>query len=668
MPGKTKQSIAQRLNPKRLDFIGSEFQLNYTKNGRYQTKLGGLISLLVVIFMLMVVYSTFKTFLSTNAPVATISTVYSKIAPKFDLYKEQIFFHFAFRNKGIVERVKDSMHGVDRFITVKGYILSDMTDSATGRRRPVYTLTLNYKPCGLVKDRSVVDYFQWHQQTAELVDNFGLCPELEGGQEKYFVQSKMQEPPSHALRIFVFPCSLPNKEDCAPLSEFKGLELIQTNTKKAFDASNFEKPLSTELEIDGIFQLEPHLSKMVYYRVRDNEVWDDTRDFFDRTLKAKSSDYFLNYRDSRLRNHSQVHCDAEVLDQPLQTQCEPYFSFDLGSSGEKKIIVRTYTKFFMSLGEVGGTAEILTLFALIIYYKYNWFFLQRFVHNEIFEEKSVSKLDKILFGPRESHYGKNESNSGIRKLNIGARHNTTKKSPLEAESVNIGPEEDTSSRKTEKKRGKEGSQKVKGLLAQYIEHGLDGISLFKSLDELKILSKIFFKARHKKLLPIVLLNLMHKENEEKEKALRSHKNTLAYAITKSEENMSMEQAYDQLSSHGGSSNLIEGLIDDFVLENLPDYFSRQNEAQRGSRLAKPSSGGSAVKLGGIESGDLIEPGTPQNLVNGSIRRSSDEEEMRGFPPNHLKESFAKRVNNRNSRFFRKLKNKKRERERERGAQ
>ena len=91
MPSDKRSSITQFLHLRNLDFLGSEFQLKYTKNGRFQTKLGGVITLLVFLFMMVVAYTTFKDFMSTKAPVATISTVYSRKAPKFDLYKEEIF-------------------------------------------------------------------------------------------------------------------------------------------------------------------------------------------------------------------------------------------------------------------------------------------------------------------------------------------------------------------------------------------------------------------------------------------------------------------------------------------------------------------------------------------------------------------------------------------------
>ena len=637
MPSNTRSSLTQFLHPRNLDFLGSEFQLKYTKNGRYQTKLGGLISVFVLLFMTVVTYTTLKDFMSTKAPAATISTVYSPDAPYFDLYNEEIFFHFAFRDKGRLEMVSRDTSTVERFITIKGFIQKDQIDKQTGLTKSEYTLSLNYKPCRLVQDRKAVDFFQWHKETAALIHQFGLCPELEGAQDEYFVNSKMTDPPSYQLRLFVFPCSLPNSDDCASLSEFKGLELIQSNTKKAFDASNFKEPLRSQLAMDGIHQLDPRQSKLMYYKMKNTEVWDDTWDFFfDARLRANSSDYFLDYRDSRIRDHNQLHCNASILNMPYQTQCEPYFTFNLASSGEKRIIIRTYNKFFMSLGEVGGTAEIMTIFALLIYYKYNSFFLERFVHKKFFNIESVQRLPKILFG---SNKEANPDKKGIEENGLISKEVQVKSALKSAVGRTYAEREKMARREKSRK-----IKKTKELLSQHIDEGLDGISLFKRLDELKILGKIFFKSHHKTLLPVVLLNLMNEENERKRvlEKIREKNSVMAKEriLKYKEDNLSLEQAFSKLTTTR-SKNEIERLIDEFIIKSLPSYFKGSVESVEGvgSRaLAKKPEKKPPLDLGEIGSVKAPEesPRSPMSAM--SIRRG-----------------YSSKMKPRSSRFFKMMK-------------
>ena len=564
-----QKGLLDKLSPKNLDFIGTQLQLKYSSNGRYQTKIGGLISLMITIGVAGVVYTSVRNLLSTDSPVTSISTVYSKSAPRFDLFKEEIFFHFGFKNDGKIDVVKNGMDNVNRFITLKGFILSDQINNANGLRETKYTLNIDFKPCSDVVDKKVIEYFQWHEGAREIADRFAICPELANGQDKYFVKSKDQEPPVYTLVIFVFPCSLPNASDCAPLSEFKGTELLHTNTQKAFDASNFEKPISAEIEFDGVQALDPILTKTFYYRVREVEVWDDKRDFFENSLRSRTADYFLNYRDSRTRDSSQTHCDASVLNIPYQKDCQPYFTINMESSGEKKVIVRTYPKFFMTLGEIWGTAEILILIGMVAYSKYNAHFLKKFLIEKIFDKAAILKLKRI-FEPRKNSVHPELS---IRKVEE-VRLSEYLSPGMKANSLEFG-QSDFTRDKLEERKGDSG--KINQLLDQQIEENLSGISLFKSLNELKVLSRIFFKPAHKKLLPILLLKMKERENNEREKEARptfKPAKGQPYGISSGPEQMSFRQAYFTIINKKPTSE-IERVMKEFIIDHLPTHHTKE---------------------------------------------------------------------------------------------
>ena len=260
-----KQSWISQFNHKNLDFLGSEFQLSYTTNGRFQTKLGGFMWIGILIFMLAVAYSSIRSLISTDSPVATISNLYSRTAPRFDLYKDKMFFHLGFRNKANIYPTRMGMSQINRFITVKGFISISKLNEKTGAFELEHLLDLNYKPCSQVKDKRVAEDFQHHEQSKIFLENLALCPELEGGQEKYYIQSKIQDPPYTRLTVSFFPCSLPNPADCASISEFQEATLLHTQTKKAFDISNFEEPLTSVVELNGIQLLEPGLNKNLFF-------------------------------------------------------------------------------------------------------------------------------------------------------------------------------------------------------------------------------------------------------------------------------------------------------------------------------------------------------------------------------------------------------------------
>ena len=568
MASKTQRGFLRWLNPKNIDFLGTELQLNYTKNGRFQTKLGGFISLTVVIFVSLVVYSSFKNLLSTDSPVATVSTVYTRDSPRFDLVKEKIFYHFAFAKEGRNLFSKDEKSIIDRFVTIKGFLYQDVGVKPSGQRDVRYPFEIVYKPCSEVVDQTVFEDVRQLEESYQLLQLFGLCPELSGGLDKYFVDSKIQDPPSYNIHIYVFPCSLPNSADCASAAEFNGTQLYTTNTRKGFDASNYTNPLYTIVEFDGLEQIDPQNSKIIYHKVRDNEVWDDTRDFFEKRLRAKSADYFVDYRDSRTRDISKLHCDANILNVPLQTDCQPYISFVFSSGGEKRIIVRTYSKFFNTLGEIGGTAEIFFIFAFLVYFRYNIFYRQKYIRREAYQEESISKLNHSVLKRKRGGIIKNgpTSSSDVFKENEKLFRQQSK--PIfrrnEAQISGI----DQSSKSKVLRRTDMNKNRINKLLKKQTEENMSGISLFKSLNEIKILRKMFFKPRHKKLIPMVLLNMKSEELDEEENEGRRPMSKNQNEANEFDKDISIREALDQLTEKS-SKTIEEKMMDSFILEYLP---------------------------------------------------------------------------------------------------
>ena len=562
-----KTKIFDKLNPKNADFIGSEFQLNYTPRGKFQTKLGGFIWIGVILSMMAVSFTSFKSLFSTDSPVVTVSNLYSRQAPHFDLYEQKIFFHLGFRNKGLIYPTKAGMSQINRYVTIKGFIQKNKINSKTGTKELDYVLNLNYKPCSQVKDQRVLEDFQWHEQSKVIADNLGICPELEEGPEKYFISSKPHEPPHYVLVIYFYPCSLPDAADCAPLSEFQGAEMLLSNTKKAFDITNYEKPLSSVIEFEGAHMLEPETSKKLFYKVRDYEVWDDNRDFFDKDLRSKSAGYFFDYRDTRKRDSGQLHCDEAALDDPHDVSCLPFFTITLESSGEKQVIVRTYPKFFMTLGEIGGTAEIMILVAVLVYFNYNNYYLRKYI-KKVFRVESTPELKEIFSQKnikKNSNYPPATPQSPNRILQD---EESNIKRDVEKRSTNPRQVIYPRSSPYSPKKFHEG---VDELLNLKIEENLSGIALFKSLNHLEILSRIFFKPRHRKLLPVILLNLVEEEKKINKESNNSEKRGQIFEETNVEKEMTLEQAYNRVRNSEPESE-VERMLDEFMMAHAPDYF------------------------------------------------------------------------------------------------
>ena len=195
---------------KRLDILGAEFQLKYTKNGSFKTNLGAVFSTILVLVVILAAVSTTLKFISTKDPEVSISTIYIPLAPKFDLAKENIIIPFTINtNQGPLTTPRDP-YGAEKYVTVIGFILKETVDNQTGGPINNHTLTIRYKPCSQLDSTSIwfLQNFMWHQKSHDLVMNFGLCPEITKETKEYLVQSKILDPPHHSLKIYIFPCSL----------------------------------------------------------------------------------------------------------------------------------------------------------------------------------------------------------------------------------------------------------------------------------------------------------------------------------------------------------------------------------------------------------------------------------------------------------------------------
>ena len=576
MPLRIHKRLSRFLSLENAHFLGTDLQLCYRHNGSFQTKVGGVLSLIVAIFVCLVIYTSFTNLLSTSSPVATVSTVYTKESPRFDLVKEGIFYHFAFDNDGRTLLPTQEVGAVDRFITIQGVLHADVGIKGDGGRDLSYPFVIKYKPSSHVKEKVVFEDVKKNQDDFTLLMFNGLSPELEGGLDKYFVASKIQDPPSYKVIINVFPCSLPNPADCASFSEFKGSRLYTTNTRKGFDASNFTHPLYTIVEFDGLEQIDPKTSKIIYHKVRDNEVYDDRQDFFDMKLRVKSADYFIDYRDSRSRDISKLHCGASVLIDPYQTECQPYLSFVFSSGGEKKIIVRTYSKFFNTLGEIGGTAEIFVMFAFLIYFKYNSFFLDRFLRQKVCQDKEISELNKKL--TKKGSLNRIESiNNNPAVIQGSDKLFEKERSPIlgGVRSNQVAVKYEAAETKNQNLNEK----LIKDLMREQLEENLDGVFLFRSLNELKVLRNIFFKPRHRKVLAIVLMKikkeeiLRQQEEKNRQKQQKKNKYKAKNSISDDNNNISVEEALERLADNSDKPE-IEQIMDSYLLQYLTGSITR----------------------------------------------------------------------------------------------
>ena len=461
-------------------------------------------------------------------------------------------------------------------------------------------------PCKNIKDQKLLDTYKLSgEMLFSLITNYALCPETTGIEDKILSASNYHLPPYYITRIYFFPCSLKNKEECAPSEIIRHLSVSFATVRKAFDYTNRSHPISTTTDFDGQVEFDLRSAKSTWFRLRRNRVFDSDYDFFNSKMIIEYDDYYQYSTDFRQRDEVQTYCDKSWILNLTNDLCYGYLVIHYVASGETLEINRSYPKVFESLGEVGGAAEIILLVFGLIYCFYNKIKLDHYVETKLLRGVSLDKMTEYLkkeeLGKR-SNPEKNEKEKlklhrgvvypqegvSVKEESIGADIEqidlTSGKRELDyppkdfRKKARFGREtlgKNATMYQTKHKNHKEEKKEVKELIEEFIDSSQDGIELYRKLGIVNILEAVFFKKRDRLLLPIVFLNMKKKEKiKEKEKEEK-----IKEIVKKKEDDdddpepKTPEEAYQQLLNDK-PDNEVSAAIKSFLVENLPENFKR----------------------------------------------------------------------------------------------
>ena len=595
---------------KRLDVLGSEFQLKYSDSDKFQTSFGGCLSLIIIITVILASFTTTRNLISTTSPAVSVSYNTSNTVPKFDLYQNEIFIVFATSIDG--GRSPLPPQDVSKYLTIKGFIETYDVSSDNNRYKRINFAEIDYIPCSQLKDKKPITALVDNEVSHRVLLGSYLCPELDGLAEKYFVQSQFQDPPNFYLTLRVYPCSLADRSQCASPSQFKSKNFLIyfSNVEKSIDVSNKKNPVKTNIHFNGIVKTSFGLEKNILNKLKNAEVRDDSWDFFEDRLNTEYVYYNTEIMDTAERDSGIRSCDYKNIQEKETDRCPPLLTMTFIGTGTVKTTLRRYAKFFGSLGEIGGTAEILILLSMIIYLGYNNYYLKKFIQEKMISSKSQKQLANILFPDDEdgeemtplSNQSGNNLENKHGKLRFG--YQTTGRDLVGNSKTEAGSGLVKEGRPSLKKRkvGKgsmKGSmvskedqkiQKLKGLLDENIAENEDGMFLFRSLNTIRVLEGIMLEPHHKALLPAALMNMIKKRKEkeekhqkEKEKGKRANFSQVAHKASEAKEQgesgendqeMDLDEAYRRLISFEPKNQLQE-MMNEFLDANLPEYFKKR---------------------------------------------------------------------------------------------
>ena len=500
-----------------LDQIGSPFELNFGKESRFKTSTGGVLSILGIILVIIAFVYLILKVLDQKEVEVSMNTQYLSTYPKIDLYENKIFPFF-----GLVDQTTGRQVPVDqlpRFINARGYI---WMFNYTSLQRPetIVRKTLAeipFKPCKEITDPLKDELYSKFVNARDYGETFGLCPDLSQHRSLYAVEGNLNQPPFIKFVVHITPCLLGPPPACASTEQMEGAELNLFTASFSFDPENRENPIQVLPIVGENPRIVLSTRIQKVIRLKTTEIKDDDQEFGDETPRKTFSDIDRVIDNFDSRAAPLTWCTVDGT-----IPCHAFITLDYQSGTKKVVIKRAYKKLISTLGEVGGINEMVMLGIGVLYLIYVC-------------SKAENRLKKEML----------------------------RKEPLQYKKYIGGSDKD-----------------VQELVDDLLEENLDGIQLFRRLNQLAVLEALFFDDEVKELLPKVLLKLKRQERLGGDGA----------GAVRGE--ASIEEAYQKLKAHR-PKNELQRVLKEFMLKNL------DNEALKGGTETRLMPGGAGEAAGGF---------------------------------------------------------------------
>ena len=465
----------------KFDVFGQPFSLKAHKTSlTYTTAIGGLITLIWVLLVLLVSYSTLTSYLDTTKPVVSVNRIRLPRPESINIRDHSSGGGFMFFDGKKFLTAEESK----RYVTFKGEIAtSKKVDGELIHSIKKFLV----RPCPELSDEGTKELFETTTTKIEskidyqaLFSDSILCGEI--NQENSFIEGNKFSLPFSTQDYLIYPCSLPDPAKCASLEELSALQIGLIQLVKVAKYSEKGDPLEPALDPDTVFYVDLTTKTQIVSYYKMNHLYDDDVGIISKRLTQE----FINVDKVKTVTGSRLTQSAYCSEQQIATGfCEYYTKIINRSSNEKMVIERRYKQFFGVISEIGGFNDLIILILWVFYFFYNSYSYKKMIR---------SQLDASLSEFWES---KAESNSG-RDLE------------LEGENFKIRKKKEESSQKSIEK----------------LNQKLEPVPEVVILTEINAKSKIFIEAIFdnfnknlalEALLPKIIFNRKKKQEKSQEK-------------------------------------------------------------------------------------------------------------------------------------------------------
>jgi hypothetical protein len=375
MSADTKSTFSSKF--KNLDLLGNSYDLKYKNKSKYQTILGGCLSILVVCLIAISTYIFVRDGIDTTNPDVSMSTSISDNLPERQLYDNGYTVALGlFQSPNLIIKTED----IDTYFTTILYVY-ELVEGPLNTVVENLVAEFPFTACRDIEDTTLTKSFVSNQENdaSKFASLFMLCPDVDMPEELFTVSNDFKLP-YRTIRIKVMPCSRADSSECVTDPSvlgrvFLNFGFVQTSFIPSEKESPIQKvPLLKDFRVDITQEIKYEIS------LKGNEIFDDEKEFGDKTLKFS----FIDNDDEKIysvaRDYTIIYCAPADVN---TVNCPPYKVLTLRSSGKTLRIVRKYPKFLGTMGEIGGTAELIVIIVGFFYMFYNSYFQQLFKRKRV---------------------------------------------------------------------------------------------------------------------------------------------------------------------------------------------------------------------------------------------------------------------------------------------
>ena len=476
-----------------LDIMGEKFKFQYTKTTKaFKTRFGGIVTLVVSIISILALVFISSQYFDTSSPVVTTTRELSRSSQGINLYGKDILLPYSISSRRTFEPLK-----MNNFMTVIGQIIKKNFDPLANSSKISISKQFNYIPCPqITEDQSLLDLFKMVAENTDI--RAYLCPNFKEINNNVTLSYDPDNLSSTSVTIKVYPCSLPDFNDCFPVQKVFGSEFTMPLAADLISPSNFEKPIEDRLIVIGQL-VDLTRAKSLRYIVEENKIYDDRQIFGKPKLKTEYFVFRELTSDTWGRDFTQMYCTPKMID---SGECEEYIELVFEINNEAVVTTRRYKKIPALMGEFGGILKLLSTVFVILSFYYS-VSIKSFLFRKVFGiEKSKAK--RIMKRAALSLSGEIDRNQ----------------EKVEGRSQVIDPDlnQERGSSRIEKDKNK--SQKrvnfhLKKALEDAVNSKTNITELVKKMDLVNILKNACLEEHHQTLLPLVLLKSEQSQKEVK---------------------------------------------------------------------------------------------------------------------------------------------------------